>query len=273
MSYEVLELLIQKYHNIKNVWNLDKNELLKNKFLSKEVIYDLTNVTYKQNLEKYMKYMEKNEIEIVSYTDSKYPTKLNYINDKPIVLYMKGDMSNINNESSAIVGSRNCSLYGKKSASFFSYELAKRNVNIVSGLAKGIDAVAHFNAIKAKGKTIAIIGNGMDNIYPKENLKLAEKILENNGLIISEYIIGTKPEKQNFPKRNRIISGLSDAVIVVEANERSGALITANYGIDQGKEVWAIPGNINSYTSIGTNNLIKDGANVLTNISDIIKNI
>lgn len=233
----------------------------------------MTNFTYRKNLEKYTKYMEKNKIEIINYKDSRYPTKLKYITNKPIVLYMKGDISNLNNESVAIVGSRNCTLYGKKNASFFSYELAKRNVNIVSGLAKGIDAVAHFNTIKAKGKTIAVIGNGMDNIYPKENLKLAEKILENNGLIISEYIIGTKPEKQNFPKRNRIISGISDAVIVVEASEKSGALITANYGIEQGKEVWAIPGNINSYTSIGTNNLIKDGANVLTNIRDIVRDI
>lgn len=271
ITYEVLELLIQKYDNIKNIWSLDKNELLKNKFLSRKIISDLTNLTYRKGLEKYMKYMERNEIEIISYTDNRYPTKLNYINNKPIVLYMKGDISNINNESVAIVGSRNCSLYGKKSASFFSYELAKRNVNIVSGLAKGIDTVAHINSVKAKSKTIAVIGNGIDNIYPKENLKLAEKILENDGLIISEYIIGTKPEKENFPKRNRIISGISDAIIVVEASKKSGALITANYGIEQGKEVWAIPGNIYSYSSIGTNNLIKDGANVLTNIGDIIR--
>ena len=271
ITYEILNLLIQKYDNIKNIWNLDKKELQKNKFLSKQIISELTNIMYKKNLEKYIKFMEKHKIEIVTYKDNKYPIKLNNITNKPIVLYMKGDISNLNSESVAIVGSRDCSLYGKKNASFFSYELAKRNVNIVSGLAKGIDAVAHFNAIKVKGKTIAVIGNGIDNIYPKENLKLLEKILENNGLIISEYIIGTKPEKQNFPKRNRIISGISDAVIVVEASEKSGALITANYGIEQGKEVWAIPGNINSYTSIGTNNLIKDGANVLTNIRDIVR--
>lgn len=270
MSYEILELLVQKYNNIQNVWNLDKNELLKNKFLSKEIIYDLTNFTYKQNLEKYANYMQKNKIEIVSYNDYRYPIKLKNIDNRPIVLYMKGNLNNINDESVAIVGSRNCSLYGKKNADFFSYELAKRNVNVVSGLAKGIDAVAHQSCVNAKGKTIAVIGNGLDNIYPKENLKLAEKILENNGLIISEYIVGTKPEKQNFPKRNRIISGLSDAIIVVEANKKSGALITANYAADQGKEVWAIPGNINSYSSTGTNNLIKDGANVLTDINDII---
>ena len=154
ITYEILNLLIQKYDNIKNIWNLDKNELQKNKFLSKQIISELTNIMYKKNLEKYIKFMEKHKIEIVTYKDNKYPIKLNNITNKPIVLYMKGDISNLNSESVAIVGSRNCSLYGKKNASFFSYELAKRNVNIVSGLAKGIDAVAHFNSIKAKGKTI-----------------------------------------------------------------------------------------------------------------------
>lgn len=271
MNYEILQLLIKKYYNIQNIWNLDKNELLKNKFLSEEMVYDLTNYIYKRNLDKYANYMQKNKIEIVNINDYRYPSKLKNIDNRPIVLYMKGNLDNIDNESVAIVGSRNCSLYGKKNADFFSYELAKRNVNVVSGLAKGIDAVAHQACINAKGKTIAVIGNGLDNIYPKENLKLAEKILENNGVIISEYIVGTKPEKENFPRRNRIISGLSDAVIVVEASNKSGALITANYGANQGKDVWAIPGNIYSYSSIGTNNLIKDGANVLTNINDIIK--
>lgn len=271
MSYEILELLIQKYGNIQNIWSLDKNELFKNKFLSEEIILDLTNFLYKKDLEKYANYMEKNKIQIIKYNDYRYPDKLKNIDNRPIVLYMKGNLDNINNESVAIVGSRNCSLYGKKNADFFSYELAKRNVNVVSGLAKGIDAVAHQSCINAKGKTIAVIGNGLDNIYPKENLKLAEKILENNGLIISEYIVGTRPERENFPRRNRIISGISDAVIVVEASSKSGSLITANYASCQGKEVWAIPGSIYSNNSIGTNDLIKDGANVLTNIKDIIK--
>lgn len=270
MTYEILDLLIQKYGNVKDIWHLDKKELTKNSFLPKQLILDLTNCIYRKNLQRYVEYMKKNEIKTISYNDNIYPKKLNYIRNKPIVLYMKGNTNNINGESAAIVGSRNCSIYGRKNASYFSYELAKRNVNIISGLAKGIDTIAHSSSLKAKGKTIAVIGNGIDNIYPKENFKLAEKILENNGLIISEYIVGTKPEKQNFPRRNRIISGISDSIIVVEASNKSGALITANYGADQGKEVWAIPGNIYSYNSIGTNNLIKDGANVLTNINDII---
>ena len=196
--------------------------------------------------------------------------KLNNIQNKPIVLYAKGNLKNINNESVAIVGSRMASIYGKKNSYYFSYELAKRNVNIVSGLAKGIDSYSHIGALKAKGKTIAVIGCGIDKIYPKENEKLYHEILKNDGLIISEYIVGTKPEKTNFPRRNRIISGISDAVIVVEAGAKSGSLITANYAINQGKEVWAIPGNINLANSAGTNELIKDGANVLTKLGDII---
>ena len=186
------------------------------------------------------------------------------------MLYSKGNLKNINNESVAIVGSRMASIYGKKNAYYFSYELAKRNVNIVSGLAKGIDSYSHIGALKAKGKTIAVIGCGIDKIYPKENEKLYHEILKNDGLIISEYIVGTRPEKTNFPRRNRIISGISDAIIVVEAGAKSGSLITANHAINQGKEVWAIPGNINLANSVGTNELIKDGANVLTKLGDII---
>ena len=137
--------------------------------------------------------MRKNNIKIVKYTDDEYPQKLNNKQNKPIVLYMKGNLENINNESVAIVGSRMASLYGKKNAYFFSYELAKRNVNIVSGLAKGIDSYSHIGALKAMGKTIAVIGCGIDKIYPKENEKLYHEILKNDGLIISEYIVGTNP--------------------------------------------------------------------------------
>ena len=138
-------------------------------------------------------------------------------------------------------------------------------------MARGVDSIAHTSALVNNSKTYAVMGNGLDIIYPKENIKLAEKILSSGGAIISEYVIGTKPESDNFPKRNRIISGLSDAIIVIEATKKSGALITADYAINQGKEVWAVPGNINSYNSLGTNQLIKDGANVLTCIDDIIR--
>ncbi len=264
MTFEVFDLLLKKYENTRNIWNLNEKELKSNGFLSEILLLELCNKSYKSNLTKYLRYI------IIKCTDNNYPQKLNNIQNKPIVLYSKGNLKNINNESVAIVGSRMASIYGKKNAYYFSYELAKRNVNIVSGLAKGIDSYSHIGALKAKGKTIAVIGCGMDKIYPKENEKLYYEILKNDGLIISEYIVGTKPEKTNFPRRNRIISGISDAVIVVEAGAKSGSLITANHAINQGKEVWAIPGNINLANSVGTNELIKDGANVLTKLGDII---
>lgn len=271
ITFEIFNLLIKKYGNIKNIWELDEKELKKNLFLSELLISELVDLSYKNNLDKYLDYMEKYDIKIVTYDDELYPKKLNYIVNKPIVLFMKGDANNLNNESVAIVGSRDSSLYGKKNAYYFSYELAKRNVNIVSGLAKGIDSYSHLGALKAKGKTIAIIGSGIDCIYPKENERLFYNILENNGLVISEYIVGTRPYGKNFPRRNRLISGISNAVIVVEAGEKSGSLITANYATEQGKEVWAIPGNICYSNSVGTNNLIKDGANVLTELDDILR--
>ena len=226
MTFEVFDLLLKKYENIRNIWNLNEKELKSNGFLSEILLLELCNESYKSNLTKYLRYINKNDIKIIKCTDNNYPQKLNNIQNKPIVLYSKGYLKNINNESVAIVGSRMASIYGKKNAYYFSYELAKRNVNIVSGLAKGIDSYSHIGALKAKGKTIAVIGCGMDKIYPKENEKLYYEILKNDGLIISEYIVGTKPEKTNFPRRNRIISGISDAVIVVEAGAKSGSLIT-----------------------------------------------
>ena len=271
LYYEVFNFLISKYKTLENLWNLDNKELLKVDKINKNIIEDFCNIQYRENLEKYLDYMIKYNIKILNCYDENYPFKLKFIQNRPIVLYYKGDISSINNEFMAIVGSRNCSEYGRKCAKFFSYELAKRNVNIISGLATGIDSIAHTSAINAKGKTIAIIGNGLNTIYPKENLILADRILKNGGAIISEYVIGTKPDKSNFPRRNRIISGISNSVIVVEGSEKSGSLITANFAIDQGKEVWVIPGSIFCSTAKGSNKLLKDGANILTELSDIIR--
>lgn len=271
LYFEVFDILIQKYGSIYNLWNLKIKDFIQFKGCTKRIIEDFCNIEYRKNLDKYVEYMKKENIKMITCFDDNYPVKLHFIKNKPIVLFYKGDIVNLNNESIAIVGSRNCSEYGKKCASFFSKELSKRCVNIISGLAMGIDSVAHIEAINCKGKTIAVIGNGLDAVYPKCNKILEQKIVEHNGLIISEYVIGTKPEKINFPRRNRIISGISNAVIVIEGSNKSGSLITANYAISQGKEVWAVPGNIFSKSSEGTNQLIKDGANVLTNLNDILR--
>ena len=213
--------------------------------------------------------MQKNNIELITIKDKEYPAKLKNIYDPPIVLYIKGDINILDNRSIAIIGCRDASEYGINSAKYFSYNLAKKGVNIVSGLAKGIDSYAHIGAINAKGNTIAIIGNGLDSVYPKENIEIARKILETGGSIITEYPLGTKPEKMNFPARNRIISGISNSVIVVEAKAKSGTLITVDFALEQGRDVYVVPGNINSINSIGTNELLKQGAKPVTNYFDI----
>lgn len=273
MYYEALELLLNKYHSLSNIWNLDIEELHNCNYLEERLIKELLNIDYRKNLKKYLDYMEKYGISMVTCYDFDYPKKLKSIQNRPIVLFYKGDISIADDYSIAIVGSRDCSEYGRKSAEFISNVIAKRKICIVSGLAIGIDSIGHITALNNNSNTIAVIGNGLDNIYPSKNKKLAESIVKSGNLIISEFIVGTKPFKQNFPRRNRIISGLSDLVIVVEGSKKSGSLITANYANEQGKEVFAIPGSIFSPNSEGTNELIKDGSNLLTSTNDIIRSI
>ena len=224
--------LLEKYHNPEEIWNLTKKEL--------QGILD-ENQKNRINLEKYAEYMQKHEIKMITIFDEKYPQNLRNIYDPPVVLYIRGNENIINEFSIAIIGSRICSNYGKQVAKQFAYNLSKYNINIVSGLAKGIDTYAHVGTIQAKKTTIAVIGSGLDIIYPEENKQLYEEIIKNNGAIISEYIVGTKPEKLNFPERNRIISGLSKGILVVEANKKSGTFITVDFALEQGKNIYAIP--------------------------------
>jgi len=201
-----------------------------------------------------------------------YPERLKNIASPPKQLYCLGNLELLNYDKNiAIIGSRDCSYYGERVTKDFSFNLAKEDICIVSGLAKGIDSFAHIGALNAKGKTIAVIGSGLDNIYPKENIKLAQSIVKNSGLIISEYPLGSLPLKQHFPTRNRIISGLSDGVLVTEARKNSGTNITVNFALEQGKDVFVIPGNIYSKTSDGTNFMISEGAIPVTSYKDILK--
>lgn len=264
------EMLLNKYKSPENIWKLDENELSRIKELDKSCINEILNKKYRENLEKYEKYLKENNIKIITIFDEQYPEKLKNIYDKPILLFAKGNMDLLKQDGIAIIGCRDCSEYGKRTSKKISFDIAKQNKCIISGLAKGIDTYAHIGALEAGGNTIAVIGNGLDNIYPYENKKLCERILENNGLIITEYVIGTKPDKLNFPERNRIISALSDGILVIEAKEKSGALITVDFGLEHGKEIFAVPGNINNINSIGTNQLIKQGANLVTDYNDII---
>ena len=222
------------------------------------------------------------KIEEIIINSKEYPEKLKNIYNPPLKLYVLGNKQLLNQKSIAIVGARKATEYGKKIAFKFSKELAENGINIISGLAKGIDTYAHLGTIQASiesknlkklGKTIVVMGSGFNNIYPKENIELARKVIKSGGCIITEYSAETKPEKMNFPKRNRIISGLSNGVLVVEANNTSGALITAEFALEQGKEVFAIPGDITKEQSEGCNELIKDGASLITNSQEIFDSI
>lgn len=214
-----------------------------------------------------------NKFELITINDRCYPEQLKQIYDAPKKLYIRGDKDILGNFGIAIVGCRDNTKYGELIAKNLAYNLAKKGIIIISGLAKGIDSFAHIGAIYAKGRTIAVLGNSIDSIYPKENEIISQKIIEYGGAIISEYPVGAKIEKKNFPARNRIISGLSQGVIVVEAKEKSGSLITADFALEQGRDVYAVPGSITSIHSAGTNNLIKEGAIPVTKYEDVILNV
>ena len=215
------------------------------------------------------------EIKEIYINSGDYPERLRNIYDPPKKLYVLGNFKILKEKAIAIVGSRKATEYGKKVAFQISQELTKENINIVSGLAIGIDTYAHLGAISIQNQasTIAVLGSGIDEIYPKENTELARKIIQTGGCIVSEYPLGTKPNKINFPQRNRIISGLSEGVVVVEASEKSGSLITAEFGIEQGKEIFAVPGNIDNPLSKGTNQLIMDGAKMVLSSKEILEEI
>ena len=211
------------------------------------------------------------QIEEILIYSIEYPEKLKNIYDSPKKLYVIGNKNLLYKKGIAIVGTRNATAYGKKVAYDFAKELSENDIVVISGLALGIDTYAHIGALK--GGTIAVLGSGIDQIYPKENVELAREILKNNSCIISEYPLGSKPERLHFPQRNRIISGLGEGVLVVEANKKSGALITAEFALEQGKEVFVVPGDIRKPQSEGTNKLIQDGAMLVTVGKEILENI
>ncbi len=211
------------------------------------------------------------EIELIKNTNKEFSQELRNIEECPKELYVIGNKKLLNKRSIAIVGTRNCTKYGAECAQKFAEEISKKDICIVSGLALGIDTFAHIGALKQKGNTIAVLGCGLENIYPQENIELFNKIVDNNGLVISEYPPKTEAILSKFPYRNRIISGLATGVLVVEATKnRSGSLVTARYAKEQNKKIYSIPGNINLTTSGGTNNLIKEGAKLVTCANEIL---
>jgi len=278
--------LLKIYGTPEEIYKLSKSELLKIDGIGDETVKNIIEAKNEKILNYHIKYMKENNIDIIHICEKSYPQILKQIYDAPVSLYIRGNKEILNGKNVGIVGCRDCTDYGKKAAKYFAYNLSKeKSINIVSGLAKGVDSYAHWGSVGANiecestkncgkkqvscGKTIAVLGNGLDMIYPKENIELANEIIRSGGTIISEYPCGTKPDKMNFPARNRIISGLSKGIIVIEAKEKSGTLITVDFALEQGRDVFVVPGNINSINSVGTNDLIRQGAKMVTSYEDV----
>jgi len=209
---------------------------------------------------------------LLTLADAGYPSLLRSLADRPPLLYMRGQLNSQDKICLAIVGTRRASKYGRDVARHFAYELARQGITIVSGLAHGIDTAAHRGALQAAGRTIAVLGSGIDSIYPRENLSLAEEIMK-NGALLSEMPLGAPPLGKNFPQRNRIISGLSLGLLVVEAPQKSGAMNSVSHALEQGRDVFAVPHNIFSPSGRGCNALIRDGATLVSQPEDVLEEL
>ncbi|MCF7870855.1 MAG: DNA-processing protein DprA [Candidatus Omnitrophica bacterium] len=264
--------IIEYLPDLDRIIKLNIFDLRELSFLSKKDIDKIISLRNSKILENELKLIERDKIKVVDFFETEYPYCLKQINYPPLVLYLKGNIGLLGKESIAVVGTRTPTKYGKLTAFDFSYKLCSLGLNVVSGLALGIDKAAHEGALAASGFTIGVLGSGLNCIYPNQNRELAKSIFK-KGLMVSEYPLNTKPLASNFPRRNRIISGLSKGVVVIEAAQRSGALITANFAVKQNREVFAVPGKIDQFQSKGPNSLIKEGAKLVDSIEDILEEI
>jgi DNA processing protein len=260
--------LLSYFKSPEEVFWADEVALFQTGFLSRNDVLNILDKKHKENLYLLLEKIYKSDISVVSIKDEKYPGYLKNIYDPPPVLFYKGEIKKEEN-ALAIVGSRKATSYGIKMSEVIADSLGQMGFTIISGMARGIDAAAHEACLKAGSRTIAVLGCGVDVVYPPESRGLMNRIIE-QGTVISEFIPGTQPLAYNFPQRNRIISGLSLGIIVIEAGEKSGSLITAHIALEQGREVFALPGNVSSSKSAGTNKLIRDGAKIITGIEDIV---
>lgn len=262
--------LLDKFPTLSELFAI-KNKKHLRKFLSEEALAYLAHPDWK-NIEAELTWGTESHHHLITLQDPNYPAYLKTISDPPPVLYVKGQVDALHATQIAIVGSRKSSFMGKEHAFQFAYQLAQNQIAITSGLAKGIDSFGHQGALNAGGQTIAVLGSGIWDIYPKEHQALAEKMTE-KGAIISEFPLKTAPLAKHFPQRNRIISGLSRGVLVVEAALKSGSLVTARLANEQGREVFAIPGSIQNPLSKGCHYLIRQGAKLVENIQDILEEL
>lgn len=264
--------LLARFKTPEKVFAADSAELCIVKGVSEQTAREISSFNNWKKIERELEKAGKLDVNILTWEDGNYPEKLLTIPAPPPVIYTKGKINEWSADAIAVVGSRNASQYGLEVTDRFCKSFADARITVVSGLARGIDTAAHKQTLKAKGKTLAVLGSGLDVIYPAENRKLFDEISE-NGAVISEFPLGTAPDPGNFPRRNRIISGLSFGVLVVEASFRSGSLITARYALEFGREVYAVPGNITSQKSKGTNGLIKEGARLVAGPEEILEEI
>lgn len=251
--------LLEFYGSPEEVFKTTPEKLLREGIIPEVCIKQLFRTELMDDAEKQLVFASENSVEVMTLADNDYPKYLKEIYAPPPLFFFKGKRSVFKEQAIGIVGTRNPTTYGKSATASITKGLVENKLTVVSGLARGIDTVAHETCVNLNGSTIAVLGSGIDIIYPKQNEKLAEKICE-KGALVSEFPMKTSPESFNFPRRNRIISGLCAGVIVIEAGLKSGSLITAHYALQQGRDVFAVPGPINSPMSTGTFNLIRDGA-------------
>lgn len=261
--------LLDRFGSPEQIFKATVSELMTVEGVRKEAAQHIVKREYTADPSSELGRIEKCGARIITYADPNYPSALKEIHDPPMILYSKGEDIPPNLTLVAVVGSRNPTHYGLGTAEKVGQGLARRGLGVVSGMARGIDSAAHWGCLGGRGFTIAVLGTGIDIIYPPSNKKLFHQIIE-KGAVISEFPLGTPPEPKNFPIRNRIISGLSRGVVVVEATKNSGSLITASQALEQGREIFAVPGSINSFKSTGCHLLIKQGARLIENSDDIL---
>lgn len=263
-----LQILLNAFGSLETAWNASSDSL-RSTGLPEKVVENVLRMRNSVDLEHVFANYQQQGINVVTWDEDAYPRRLKEISQPPPVLYVRGEILPEDDFAVAVVGTRRVTVYGRQVAAELGTFLAQNQITLVSGLARGVDAIAHDACLNAGGRTFAVLGSGVDRIYPPENRQLAERVIK-QGAIISDYAPGTPPEGVNFPPRNRIISGFSMAVVVVEASDQSGALITAAFAADQSRDVLAVPGNINAPQSKGTNLLIQQGARPLLKMEDVL---
>lgn len=262
--------LLDYYKEARNIYYAKEKELILIPGLKKKDIEAIISNNLKETAKNNYDTINKKGISFITKDSRFYPEKLKHVFDAPIGLFIRGKFPEEKKKTIAIVGARNCSNYGKETAKYFGRKLGEKGIQVISGLARGIDSYAHTGALGTIGSTFGVLGCGIDICYPRENIELYTYIEEAGG-IISEYGLGVKALPGLFPMRNRIISGLSDGILVIEAKGKSGSLITVDYGLEQGKDIYAVPGRISDASSEGCNNLIKMGAKLVTCVEDILE--